>query len=258
MLNEWLMTQWQGLVTGAVIMLALAVTSAWMLFVWQQKRWQKNVADQLEEKIQYRTWELQITLSELAEKNELLEKQNTLDSLTGVRNRAFFEQKLIAELKRCRRERSTLSLLMLDIDYFKNINDHHGHLVGDAVLKQVASAIASHLKRSCDHLCRYGGEEFAIILPSTGSAGALLLAEQIRQSLEELVITQQELTLKVSASIGCYSSVPELSQTSYDFIQAADIALYQAKQAGRNTVIGSALSQHPEPIQEIEFDEQDQ
>ncbi|MFC4653655.1 GGDEF domain-containing protein [Rheinheimera marina] len=255
---EWISQQWQGMLAGFAFAGVLIALLAWALFVWQQRRWQQNVADELEEKIQQRTLELQITLNELADKNRQLEQQNTLDALTGIRNRAFFDQKLIAELKRCRRERSYLSLLMIDIDHFKAINDQHGHLVGDAVIQQVAQCIQSHLKRSSDHLCRYGGEEFALILPNTNSEGAMQLAELVRQDLASSQVNYQQLALLIHASIGCYTAIPEPQQTSSDFIQAADAALYQAKHTGRNKVVCSELSQHEIAEQEPESDDQDQ
>jgi len=256
MLLELVQTQWQGVFVGALLAAVLVVAGAWLFFTWQQKRWQQEVADQLEENIQQRTLELQITLNELAGKNQLLEQQNTLDPLTGVRNRAFFDQKLVAELKRCRREQRPLALLMIDIDRFKAINDQHGHLVGDAVIKQVATAIAAQLKRSSDHLCRYGGEEFALILPSTDTDGAMVLAEQIRYDLSHSQVKHQQLVLLISVSIGCYSAIPTIDQTSNDFIQAADAAMYQAKQAGRNQVVCSVLSERQNVADPESIDEQ--
>ncbi|MBU0913320.1 MAG: GGDEF domain-containing protein [Gammaproteobacteria bacterium] len=240
---DLLLQQWPALLCGAVAGILLTALLAWLLFCLQQKKWQLNVADQLEDSIQQRTLELQITLTELADKNKQLEQQNTRDALTGIRNRAFFDQKMNAEIKRSRRERSTLGLLMIDIDHFKSINDNHGHLVGDLVIKEVASRLQQELKRSTDHLCRYGGEEFAIILPNTDIEGAMQLAEQLRLCLTASPVQHEELELSISASIGCYAAVAEISSISVDYIQAADIALYQAKNEGRNKVICSTLSQ---------------
>ncbi len=247
---QWLQLNWLQLLIGFSSGVVLTALSAWLLFYLQQKKWQLTVADQLEDSIQQRTLELQITLTELADKNKLLEQQNTRDALTGIRNRAYFDQKLSAEIKRSRRERSTLALLMIDIDHFKAINDNHGHLVGDLVIKEVASCLQQELKRSTDHLCRYGGEEFAIILPNTNKDGARLLAEQIRYGLENQRFQYEELELSISVSIGCYASVAEINSVSNDYIQAADSALYQAKNEGRNKVVCSALSQVVIPVQE--------
>jgi diguanylate cyclase (GGDEF)-like protein len=245
-----LLEQWTVLLTGFGIGALLTALLAWLAFYLQQKKWQQNVADQLEDSIQQRTLELQITLTELAEKNKLLEQQNTRDALTGVRNRAFFDQKINAEIKRSRRERTTLGLLMIDIDHFKAINDKHGHLVGDLVIKAVAHRLQQELKRSTDHVCRYGGEEFAVILPNTDREGAMVLAEQLRLCLASQPVIHDELELSISASIGCYSAVAELQTLSADYIQAADTALYQAKNEGRNKVVCSALSQSGTQAQE--------
>jgi diguanylate cyclase (GGDEF)-like protein len=242
--------QWPILLTGALFGAVLSALLAWLLFYLQQKKWQQNVADQLEDSIQQRTLELQITLTELADKNKLLEQQSTRDALTGVRNRAFFDQKIGAEIKRSRRERSTLGLLMIDIDHFKAINDTHGHLVGDLVIKEVATRLQQELKRSTDHLCRYGGEEFGIILPNTDIEGALVLAEQLRLCLAAEPVRHEELELTISASIGCYAAIAEIHSVSTDYIQAADTALYQAKHQGRNKVVSSALSQPDITVQE--------
>lgn len=247
---QWLQLNWLQLLIGFSSGVVLTALSAWLLFYLQQKKWQLTVADQLEDSIQQRTLELQITLAELADKNKLLEQQNTRDALTGIRNRAYFDQKLSAEIKRSRRERSTLALLMIDIDHFKAFNDNHGHLVGDLVIKEVANCLQQELKRSTDHLCRYGGEEFAIILPNTNKDGAELLAEQVRLCLENQRFRYEELELSISVSIGCYASVAEISSVSNDYIQAADSALYQAKNEGRNKVVCSALSQVVIPVQE--------
>ncbi len=220
---QWLQLNWQQLLIGFSSGVVLTALASWLLFYLQQKKWQMTVADQLEDSIQQRTLELQITLIELAEKNKLLEQQSTIDALTGVRNRAFFDQKLSAEIKRSRRERSTLALLMIDIDHFKSFNDNHG--------------LQQELKRSTDYLCRYGGEEFAIILPNTDSEGAMLLAEQLRLCLENQRIQHEKLELSISVSIGCYAGVAEINSVSIDYIQAADIALYRAKNEGRNRVV---------------------
>lgn len=239
---HWLELNWQALLLGFCLGVVLTTLCAWFVFYFQQKKWQLNVADQLEDNIQQRTLELQITLTELADKNKQLEQQNTLDALTGIRNRAFFDQKLAAEVKRSRRERSTLALLMIDIDHFKAVNDQYGHLVGDLVIKEVAINLQQELKRSTDHLCRYGGEEFAVILPNTAVEGAMVLAEQIRLCIANLRIQYERLELSVTVSIGCYAAIAEINSTSTDFIQIADTALYQAKNEGRNRVICSPES----------------
>jgi diguanylate cyclase (GGDEF)-like protein len=210
----------------------------------KQLIWQRETAERLEDSIQSRTLELQVALTELAEKNRALEEQNTLDALSGVRNRAYFDKKIQAEMKRSRREQRPLALVMLDIDHFKQINDQHGHLAGDAVIRGVAQRIQALLKRSSDHICRYGGEEFALILPNTDAEGVVALAEQIRQAIADTPFDTEIGALGVQISAGCYAVVAEPGMVSADYIQAADRALYQAKHQGRNQV---QLTPAPEP-----------
>lgn len=202
----------------------------------RQRKWQRDTEETLEQNIQSRTLELQVALTELAEKNRELEEQNTRDALSGVRNRAYFDKKIQAEIKRSRREQRPLSLVMLDIDHFKAINDTHGHLAGDAVIRGVAQRIQAQLKRSSDHICRYGGEEFALILPNTDAAGVLSFAEQIRASIASAPFETEIGPLQVQISAGCFTNIAEAGSFSADYVQAADQALYAAKQAGRNQV----------------------
>jgi diguanylate cyclase (GGDEF)-like protein len=202
----------------------------------RQRRWQRDTEETLEQNIQSRTLELQVALTELAEKNRELEEQNTRDALSGVRNRAYFDKKIQAEIKRSRREQRPLSLVMLDIDHFKAINDTHGHLAGDAVIRGVAQRIQAQLKRSSDHICRYGGEEFALILPNTNAAGVLSFAEQIRASIASTPFETEIGPLQVQISAGCFTNIAEAGSLGADYVQAADQALYSAKQAGRNQV----------------------
>lgn len=202
----------------------------------KQLIWQRETAERLEDSIQSRTLELQVALTELGEKNRALEEQNTLDALSGVRNRAYFDKKIQAEMKRSRREQRPLALVMLDIDHFKQINDQHGHLAGDAVIRGVAQRIQSLLKRSSDHVCRYGGEEFALLLPNTDAEGVVALAEQIRQSIADTPFDTEIGALSVRISAGCYAAITESAMVSSNYIQAADEALYRAKHAGRNQV----------------------
>lgn len=193
-------------------------------------RWQRTAAE-LESELRSHSFELQITLEELAEKNQQLQQQTERDALSGVYNRAYFDRQLRAELKRSRREQRPLALVLLDIDHFKHVNDNHGHVAGDQVIKKVARLMQQQLKRPADKLCRYGGEEFALILPNTLTEGAAILAEQIRQQLAA-DLQQPAVTL----SAGCYAAVPHSDSDSDEFINFADKALYQAKASGRNQV----------------------
>ncbi len=155
-----------------------------------------------------------------------------IDSLTGVKNRTAFDSNFSRDVEYSHRKASELSLMVLDIDLFKRINDNYGHIVGDNVLRQVAQCV-EHTIRSSDALYRYGGEEFAIVLNGTDEAGALLLAERIRQNVEELVL--DSLTdVRISVSLGL--AVLRDDEDADRLFERADEALYQAKRDGRNRV----------------------
>lgn len=161
-----------------------------------------------------------------------LETSNRTDGLTGIFNRKHWESRLSEEFNRNRRHSVPLSLIMLDIDHFKRLNDGYGHLCGDEVLQAVAQNIGKNL-RDIDVLGRYGGEEFGVLLPNTELAGACIVAERLRAGVENLALRYQEQELKVTVSLG----VAELSadMERYDrLIAQADERLYQSKRAGRN------------------------
>lgn len=122
---------------------------------------QENTTEELEYKVQERTLELEVALRELSDTNRELNEKNTLDALTGIRNRRYFNKKYQAEIRRSRRERTQLSVVMIDIDHFKHVNDRYGHLVGDECIRAVARILKNALKRSSDDVCRYGGEELS-------------------------------------------------------------------------------------------------
>lgn len=157
------------------------------------------------------------------------------DALTQVANRRYFDERLQWEWQRLMREQQVLSLIMLDIDYFKRYNDYYGHQGGDTCLVQVAKA-AAEVKRSFDLFARYGGEEFAVILPHTDTEGAIAVAERIRQAIRELRIPHQQsdVSLFVTVSMGIATIIPRLGQSPDELIALADQALYHAKQQGRD------------------------
>ena len=181
--------------------------------------------------------ELQFALKELQEKNEQLEKLSTLDELSGIHNRRYFDKRLLAELRRGRRELLPLSLIMFDIDHFKKFNDTYGHIAGDEVIRSVAFSASKQLNRETDEIFRYGGEEFAIVLPNTELEGALFIAEKVRETIEKLIINcaGQTLSCTISLGVACHQSKQAIQPT--EFIEQADKALYQAKQEGRNRVV---------------------
>lgn len=181
--------------------------------------------------------DLTVALTELALANEQLSNMTILDGLTGVKNRRFFNNKIEKEFKRAFREKKPLSLLMLDIDHFKAINDTHGHQSGDEVLRKVAQILGRHVHRSGDDVARYGGEEFCIVLPNTDSDGARDLAENIRLEIQAKPISHGKKKIPVTISIGVATIIPLREKQDPDtLVRWADQALYQAKQTGRNRV----------------------
>lgn len=212
---------------------------------------QRQANETLEANVKERTAELQSALNELSELNRKLEDLSSVDALTGVKNRGFFETKYDDEWKRASREKIPLALLMVDIDFFKKINDNFGHLAGDQCLKKVAQAIAQSVKRPIDTIARYGGEEFAIILPGTDVEGARYVAEKIRKDIESLKLEFEGAPILLTASIGLAAIVPK-DDDDRILIAAADGALYKAKLTGRNRVVISTQVKKGQTLRKIE------
>ncbi|HTP97358.1 MAG TPA: diguanylate cyclase [Burkholderiales bacterium] len=165
------------------------------------------------------------------------------DGLTGIFNRRCLESELSKEFDRCRRYGSPLSLILFDLDDFKRINDTHGHLAGDEVLRVIAQRVAKNV-RSMDIFGRYGGEEFVVILPATDLDGAEAAAEKLRSIVAATPVTFGEQRLAVSASFGIAEAAPDL--TSYEaLLDRADSALYLCKSKGRNCVMRPAAAATP-------------
>jgi diguanylate cyclase (GGDEF)-like protein len=168
------------------------------------------------------------------------------DYLTGLKTRGYFEQQLELELKRCERKKTTLVLLMLDIDFFKPLNDRYGHNVGDQVLRDVSSLLTKDM-REIDTVARYGGEEFVIILPETSLQAGIRVAQRIRRSVERAKFfagssaTVEQLTISIGVAV-----YPQDARFKRDLIECADAALYDAKSRGRNQVMAYADLQHRE------------
>ena len=166
-----------------------------------------------------------------------IERLSMIDQLTNIPNRRSFDNRLNMEWNRAIREKAPISLLMMDVDKFKNYNDTYGHQQGDLVLQTVASVYSKTLKRSGDFAARWGGEEFAVLLPMTDMCGALPIAENIRANIESTVIPAPDGTSTVvTVSIGVHSQTPSQNDSMDDFISKADNALYTAKETGRNRV----------------------
>jgi diguanylate cyclase (GGDEF)-like protein len=172
-----------------------------------------------------------------------LERHSNSDGLTGLSNRRYFEQQLKVEWSRATRKLMPISVLFIDIDYFKRYNDHFGHLQGDDCLRRVAEAIKHAVKRDIDVAARYGGEEFVIMLPETDLVGAEQVARELQQAIRKLHIEHPGSNVEpfVTLSIGIASHIPRFPENPEELLHAADTALYQAKEHGRNR-IGKAAS----------------
>ncbi|NOK38698.1 GGDEF domain-containing protein [Corallococcus exercitus] len=158
------------------------------------------------------------------------------DGLTGINNKRYFLEYLEREMGRSHRYQRTLSLMMFDIDHFKQINDVHGHLAGDYVLREMAQSIKRLVRRE-QCFARYGGEEFAIVMPEDGPDKARLFAEKIRKLVEDKRFVFEDKDIPVTISIGVAEVASEMSEPA-QFIKVADANLYKAKKTGRNRVVG--------------------
>jgi two-component system chemotaxis family response regulator WspR len=181
---------------------------------------------------------LQESEKRLAQANKALEKLSSLDGLTGIANRRRFDQELESNWHRAIRQSSSLSLILIDIDFFKLYNDHYGHQKGDDCLQQVARTLEKSATRSTDLVTRYGGEEFGVILPDTGLKGALEIAEQMRVDIEGLKIEHRYTKSSgyITISLGVSTTIPSRKSLQNSLIAAADQGLYLAKKEGRNRV----------------------
>ena len=175
---------------------------------------------------------------ELTNANCELQRLSLSDALTCIGNRRYLDEYLEREWRRALREQAPLSIVMLDIDYFKLFNDTYGHVVGDDCLRKVAGILTATIRRTTDFASRYGGEEFVVVLPATGEQGALMVAEKIRRGVEALAIPHEKSPLAgvVTVSIGVAAAVPMRDSDAGLLMTAADQALYRAKSAGRNQV----------------------
>jgi diguanylate cyclase (GGDEF)-like protein len=167
----------------------------------------------------------------------MIRQLSMADQLTGIPNRRSFDYQLRLEWNRAKRDKTSLSVFLIDIDKFKIYNDTYGHLQGDKALQAVAKVTERSLKRSTDFLARWGGEEFVVLLPSIDVPGASIVAEHIRKNIEDVPspCTDGAIT-KITVSIGINTLMNVQESSVHDFIDGADQALYTAKKTGRNRV----------------------
>ena len=166
-----------------------------------------------------------------------IERFGMTDMLTGLPNKRSFNERIAAEWSRAKREKEPLSILMIDLDDFKTYNDTYGHLQGDIILANVADVFRSVVKRTGDFVCRWGGEEFAVLLPNTDIDSACYVAENIRQAMEKTAVPNVDGAMtSVTVSIGAHCEVPLVNDDFSGFIAKADSLLYAAKKGGKNRV----------------------
>lgn len=180
-------------------------------------------------------------VTELALFEGKLLEMNVKDELTGIHNRRYLDKRLEDEFQRSRRYCKDLSLIVFDIDFFKKVNDTHGHQCGDLILQNVAARIASSIRKT-DCIARYGGEEFCCLLPETELKAAFILAERFRREIEEMVSSYDGQSIRVTISLGV-TELDGRTNSSRQLFHKADEALYHAKNTGRNRV--ASLSQLP-------------
>lgn len=178
-----------------------------------------------------------------------VERLSKEDPLTGLSNRRHFNETFEREWERCRRERAPLSLLFMDVDHFKQFNDHYGHVEGDRCLVEVASVLRQCARRPGDMAVRYGGEEFVILLPNTAAEGGLKCASSVLNMIDELGIAHERSSVSavVTVSIGLCTAYPDTGGCYQDLLATADDALYRAKAQGRHRVVSL-----PMPVKEAE------
>ena len=181
-------------------------------------------------------WNALATESLLEQKAKELEELSFTDGLTTLRNRRFFDIHFTIEWKRARRNRTYVALLMIDIDYFKSINDTYGHDGGDHCLREIGKVIAGQMRRTGDIAARYGGEEFVVVLGNTDLAGARAVANRMLEAIRQIVVSLGGREIPMKCSIGGCSVVPGDDDSSR-LIKAADMLMYRAKEGGRNRAI---------------------
>jgi diguanylate cyclase (GGDEF)-like protein len=227
----------EGVFTGddEALLMALASQAAIALENADLYKKLRDLNAKLEEKVAERTADLVAANERLSILNLELEQISITDGLTSVFNRRFFMERIRQEVKRVNRYGSSVSVLMIDIDHFKKINDTYGHQAGDAVLANLAATIKRRL-RETDVLARYGGEEFVLIATPMELPGALILAERIRALVESTPLEHNGRRISVTVSIGISTWTPSLKEDFEELVRLADGALYRAKEEGRNRV----------------------
>ncbi|MFA6060975.1 MAG: diguanylate cyclase [Gallionella sp.] len=200
-----------------------------------------SVVVQAKVRAMYRLVQMQRALVKIAgqlnDANQELQRLSMTDGLTGIANRRMFDESLVREWRRCLRHKKPMSIVMLDVDWFKKYNDRYGHQDGDECLRAVAGELARAAPRPSDLVARYGGEEFVMILGDTEEDGALWVANRIRQHVDELMLPHKDSAFgHVTVSCGVSSVIPSNELLLEALVKSADNALFLSKNQGRNTV----------------------
>jgi diguanylate cyclase (GGDEF)-like protein len=186
-----------------------------------------------------------IVVRQSSKRYKYVSRLSIMDEITGAYNRRYFDMVVEEEWKRSMREYTPVSLVMVDLDFFKDYNEKFGQQMADVCLYSVSKIISGQLKRAADFIARYGGEEFAVVLPNTNAENARLLAERIRRSVEEARIQSANDSVSpwVTISVGVATTTAEFNQSSSVLIKTADQAMYKSKQSGRNRVTDVNLAE---------------
>ncbi|WP_169727459.1 sensor domain-containing diguanylate cyclase [Granulosicoccus antarcticus] len=240
------------------LLLSFAIAHRFKVLREDKLRLQSESTELLETRVSERTLELEQTLLELSTVNSRLEKLSIVDPLSGLFNRAYFNGNFDRMWKLAQEEQRSMAMLMIDIDHFKQVNDKHGHLVGDNVISVVSKLISDTVSRKEDFVVRYGGEEFAVVLPDTDLQMATVLAEKIRVAVNEFVSELEAVSRvgRISVSIGVAGGIPAAADSeagSETLLSQADSALYDAKNQGRNRVCRAPDSHSQEPFNDPDF-----
>ncbi|WP_417666299.1 diguanylate cyclase [Pseudidiomarina sp.] len=202
----------------------------------EQLALKEQMNHQLEDMVSQRTEELEKVMIRLQKANQELEQRSNEDGLTGLYNRRFLNQEFKREFRRCRRNGTNLTLMMLDIDHFKALNDSYGHLLGDQILIDLSNLLKRNLRRASDTLYRYGGEEFTLLLPDTDEVGARDLAVSLAKKVREHAFDTDHGPMHITVSIGVAVASPDVYDQPTQLLATADEALYRAKAAGRDQI----------------------
>lgn len=222
--------------TAQIIFLNFALAQQTKDMSTQLVNFEKRARERLQQQVDERTTQLTEANIKLETLNKKLEQLSIKDDLTQIANRRYFNHMFDQAYATARRDHENLSLLFLDIDHFKKLNDQLGHQAGDECLKFITEVVHSRVHRPKDFLARYGGEEFAIILPDTDLEGAENIANSIISAVREHPFHYADRPYQMTVSIGVYSAIPSSTSAQSDFLINADTAMYAAKQAGRNRV----------------------